>query len=291
MVDSAVTNQSRVWSIGIYTGSSPFRLSAPPGLRNPVLTHHDVSDLRAAFVADPFMVRAGNLWYMYFEIMGADSKRGVIGLAASLDGLRWEYRQVALTEPFHLSYPYVFQWRGEHYMIPETGSQNCVRLYRATAFPLGWTCIATFLPGPSADVSVFRHQGRWWLYNCATPYQHRTLRLYSASRLEGPWREHPKSPIVESDNRTARPAGRILKIGRNLIRFAQDCHTHYGSMVRAFRISKLTAGVYQEEEIAQSPVLTPGGNDWNEHAMHHVDAHRVGGNSWLACVDGRSGPA
>jgi hypothetical protein len=284
-----LTNQDRVWSIGIYTGASPFSLSAPPGLRNPVLTHGEVSDIPAAFLADPFMVREKDVWYMFFEIMPSDVKRGVIGLATSRDALRWKYQQVVLTEPFHLSYPDVFKWRGQYYMIPETGGDNRIRLYRATSFPYNWSCAATFLPGPSADSSVFRHDGRWWLYTCTTPYLHHTLRLYYSERLEGPWREHLASPIVENDDRIARPGGRVLKIRGRLIRYAQDCHNDYGSQVRAFWVRKLTTGTYQEEEIEQSPVLTPSGSGWNQSAMHQIDLHCLGRNSWLACVDGRSG--
>jgi hypothetical protein len=286
-----VRKQKKVWSIGIYTGASPFSLSAPPGLRNPVLTRHDVSDVGADFLADPFMVQEADNWYMFFEIMDSQTKRGVIGLATSRDALRWKYQQVVLTEPFHVSYPYVFKWRGHHYMLPETGRHGSIRLYRAARFPFVWSCFATFLPGPSADSSVFRHHGKWWLYSCTTPYLHRTLRLYYSDRLEGPWREHPKSPIVRSNNRFARPGGRVLKVGGSVIRYAQDCHSRYGSQVRAFRISELTTRAYREEEIEQSPVLTPAGSGWNGSAMHHIDPHRVGRNAWLACVDGRSGSA
>src|SRR2546422_3157213 len=50
------------WSIGIYTGASPFKLNAPSRVRNPVLTSRDVSDVRAAFVADPFMIKTNGSW-------------------------------------------------------------------------------------------------------------------------------------------------------------------------------------------------------------------------------------
>jgi hypothetical protein len=38
-------------------------------------------------------------------------QEGEIGLATSEDGLKWDYKQVVLNEPFHLSYPYVFEWQ------------------------------------------------------------------------------------------------------------------------------------------------------------------------------------
>src|SRR5260370_37084346 len=64
------------WSIGIYAGASPVSLSPPDGLQNPVLTNKDVSDLAAQFVADPFMLRVGDTWYMFFEVMNRRGGEG-----------------------------------------------------------------------------------------------------------------------------------------------------------------------------------------------------------------------
>jgi hypothetical protein len=55
-----------VWSIGIYRGPSPLELAPPAGVRNPVLTADDVDDVPAAFLADPFLVRAHGGWNMFF---------------------------------------------------------------------------------------------------------------------------------------------------------------------------------------------------------------------------------
>ncbi len=55
------------WSIGIYAGTSPLDL-LPHGRSNPVLTARDVTDVPAAFVADPFMIKNGPRWYMFFEV-------------------------------------------------------------------------------------------------------------------------------------------------------------------------------------------------------------------------------
>src|SRR5688572_24477234 len=93
------------WSIGIYVGKSPLDLKPPSDLRNPVLTRHEVTDVRALFVADPFMVSVNGLWYMFFELWNRDSRKGEIGLATSVDGAQWSYQRVVLAEPFHLSYP------------------------------------------------------------------------------------------------------------------------------------------------------------------------------------------
>jgi hypothetical protein len=277
------------WSIGIYTGASPLRLAPAPGIANPVLTAGDVTDVAADFVADPFMLWAGGAWHMFFEVMGGAPRRGLIGLAVSPDGLRWTYRGIVLAEPWHLSYPYVFAHGGELFMIPETLGAAAVRLYRADPFPGRWTLVRTLLPLAGADPSVVHHGGLWWLFVCTAPYRHDSLALYHAEELEGPWTEHPASPLVAGDPRAARPAGRVLLHAGNVLRFAQDCHPRYGTQVRAFAVSVLSPEDYREAEHPDSPVLTPAGRGWNGRRIHQLDAHPAPGGGWIACVDGFGG--
>ena len=274
------------WSIGIWVGDSPLDLSAPPGLTNPVLKAADVTDLPAAFLADPFLAFDRDRWWMFFEVMDRDSDTGVIGLAESADGLRWDYRQVVLREPFHLSYPYVFSWQGDYYMTPETLVPDCIRLYRAVRFPDRWEHLADLVEGHHADPSVFRAGDAWWMFSCTPPGENQTLRLFGADSLRGPWSEHPRSPLVAGDPHIARPAGRVISWDGCPIRFAQDCHPRYGLQVRAFRITALSATDYREEPARPTPLLVPGRRGWNGHGMHHVDPHPRPDGRWIAAVDG-----
>src|SRR5919106_1772188 len=67
------------WSIGIYIGTSPWDFPSPTQIDNPVLTRRDVSDVPAAFVADPFMLRTAHTWYMFFEVVNTSTNKGEIG--------------------------------------------------------------------------------------------------------------------------------------------------------------------------------------------------------------------
>ena len=276
-----------MWSIGIYTGDSPYDLKPNPQIPGPVLTAADVTDIPASLVADPFIIRA-NPWFMFFEVLRRDINVGEIGLATSNNLTDWAYQQIVLREPFHLSYPYVFEWQNTYYMIPETLGANAVSLYRADEFPTRWSLFAKLIEGPCADPSIVRFADLWWLFLCSTPYQHDTLRLYFAEDLTGPWREHPRSPLIHGDKCRARPAGRILTCNNKLIRFAQECAPQYGTRVRAFDILELTTTDYTEVENLASPVLQPGNSGWNATGMHHIDAQQQPDGSWLACVDGFS---
>ena len=276
------------WSIGIYAGASPYSLGAPPGVQNPVLTCHHVTDIPALFVADPFIVQQEHHWYMFFEVMHAGTERGEIGLASSHDGRQWQYQQIVLREPFHLSYPYVFAWGGEYYLVPESYQAGGVRLYRARQFPYDWTCIATLLQGPYfADASLFYAAETWWMFaDTSADMQHHTLRLYYAPSLPGPWYEHAHSPVVEHNPHIARPAGRVIVTANHLLRFTQDCAPTYGSQVRAVEITTLTPTHYAERAARQPPILTASGLGWNADGMHHVDLHQLESRHWMASVDG-----
>ena len=273
------------WSIAIYSGDSPLRLASAPGVSNPVLSAANVTDVPARFVADPFMVKLDDLWHMFFEVLNNAPNLGEIGHATSKDALHWQYQRIVLKEPFHLSYPYVFRWKDDFYMTPETLGAEAVRLYRATRFPDQWALVKDLVPGKHADPSIFYRDKKWWLFTCPTPHQHDSLNLYSADDPISTWTAHPCNPIISGNRSIARPGGRVIDYDGRLLRFTQDCVPTYGKQVRAFEITELTATTYKEHQVPESPVLVPDGSSWNASGMHHVDAHRVD-NQWLACVDG-----
>ena len=282
--------KEQLWSIGIYTGTFPSNLSSPEHINNPVLSHEDISDRQASFVADPFMIRVNHLWYMFFEVMNQLTRKGEIGLAISEDGMKWTYQQIVLTEPFHLSYPYIFEWMNDYYMIPESYQAGSIRLYKALKFPTEWSFLRTLLSGLYfADASPFRHDGKWWLFTETNPkLQNDTLRLYYAEDLMAPWFEHAQSPIIVGNGHIARPGGRVTVLQDRIIRYAQDCDPVYGARVRAFEVCGLTTETYHERALDKTPILTASGAGWNASGMHHIDPHLVDDGRWLACVDGFS---
>jgi hypothetical protein len=270
------------YSIGIYSGASPLAL-APADVSNPVLTAEDVTDVEARFIADPFMIKDGDLWHMFFEVV-TEQRTKKIGTASSVDGLRWTYRQIVLEESFPLSYPLVFEHGGQYFMVPEAAASGTVRLYRAASFPLHWEFVAVLLDRPLVDPTVFRHGDLWWMF--AATDTNDTLHLFHASQLTGPWMEHPRSPVITNDANVARPGGRVTMFDGRLFRFAQDDDPDYGNQVHAFEVTRLTEADYEEREVPQNPIVKASGAGWNAKKMHHVDPHRLAPNRWIAVVDG-----
>ena len=104
------------------------------------------------------------------------------------------------------------------------------------------------------DPTLLRHDGRYWLFvTMAAPGVRPSdeLCLYSADSLTGPWRPHPRNPIV-SDARRARPAGRILADQGHLVRPSQDGSGAYGRRIVLNRIDVLTPDDYEETPVGRS---------------------------------------
>lgn len=283
MLSQASTDVKNFWTIGIYTGPSPFQLTPPPNLRNPVLTASDVNDLSVDAVAHPFMIVTDSLYYMFFTAKDLTSDKGGIGMAESKNGLDWKYRQIVIQEPYVLAYPYVFKWQNDYYMIPEAHTETSVRLYKAIEFPVKWKYEGDLLTGDQFFVpTVVRYKEMWWMFTVKPGNE--TLRLFYARDLKGPWTEHPQSPIVKKDLSIARPAGRPFVIDGILYRLGMDCDPIYGYQVHAFKITDITTKTYAEKMI-DAPLVKASSKGWNSEAMHHVDAHQIARNKWIGAVD------
>lgn len=234
------------WTIGVYTGPSPFQLTHPANVKNPVLTAAAVTDLNVDTVAHPFMVIAGSKYYLFFTAKDLKTDQGGIGLAESSNGFEWKFRRTVIHEPFVLSHPYVFQWRNDYYMVPEGHTESSVRLYRATEFPDKWQYEMDLLKGDHfISPTLVHYKDMWWMFTVRSGNE--TLRLFYAPDLKGPWIEHPLSPVVKKDLNTARPGGRPFFIDGTLYRLGQDCYPTYGNQVHAFRVTDISPTRYSEQ--------------------------------------------
>jgi len=279
------------WAIGIYEGVSPLELFPPKDITNPVLTAKEVTDISARFVADPFMIQNEAGYHLFFEVLNDKRNTGEIAYAFSNNGLQWKYRKVILRERFHLSYPYVFMADGEYYMIPECMGSGGIQLYRATHFPDEWQHSDTLIKGKdrfaaTVDPSIIHYINRWYLFSYAP--KSKSLHLLIAETLTGPWKEHPKSPVVSNSPQFARPGGKVILYNGAIYRYAQDEIPNYGTKVWAFRITELTESSYCEELASEEPVVQPGNEGWNNAGMHTVDPHQRASGEWWALVDGFS---
>jgi hypothetical protein len=203
-----------------------------------------------------------------------------------LDGdgrIKAEARPV-LAEPNHLSYPFLFEFEGPLYMMPESGENRTIDIYRCESFPERWVKSHTLFRGLHArDATLFRHQERWWMFVTLERgmyrLNHDLFVFHADSPLDGVWHEHRRNPVVSSFER-ARPAGRLFEMDGRLYRPSQDCLRSYGHSLNISQIIRLDGEHYAERLVHRvRPDWEPGiiGNhhlDWNEGLMA-MDALRL----------------
>ncbi len=206
---------------------------------------------RGVFWSNPFLLKKQDKSHLFFEEYVQKDQRGRIAYAMiDADGNISE-PQVVLERPYHLSYPFLFEHRGEFYMIPETTENRAVEAYRCVRFPDQWEFHKTLMPDvQAANATLVEYSLRWWMFlNIAGKGGSSGDELhlfYSDDPLSTNWTPHPMNPIV-SDVRSAQPAGRLFRRDGGLIRPSRDSSLRHGYAVNLNSITKLTIHEYEEE--------------------------------------------
>ena len=231
------------------------------------------------FWADPFAVEYQGRYFIFFEELLYRTRKGRLAAIEVVEDAEPGDAQVVLERPYHLSYPFIFDWEGALYMIPETAQHRTVVVYRCDAFPHRWRLHKVLLDNVNAvDATLWRGDDRWWMFvNIAEPGVDNTdeLHLYWSRAPLGPWAAHPGNPVI-SDVRGARPAGPLFSRGGRLYRPSQDCSRSYGHSVLINRVETLDEHEYRETAIDR---IAPG---WRGDALR---VHTVSGSKRLRVID------
>jgi len=245
-------------------------LAAPP-----VASLQPIYPPDEVFWADPFVWHRDGRHYVFFEEYPYATRRGRISVM-ELDGQAHPVgpAKPVLEEAYHLSYPFLFEFEGGLYMVPEKKAARRVDVYRCVEFPGRWEMVKTLISDiRMVDATVFEHGGRWWMFGAVKlkwkglRYDETLFAFHADNPLSRDWTPHPANPLLRDFSR-ARPGGRILRdnAGR-LLRPSQDCVRRYGDGLNINEITVLTPGEYQERLLWHRSGEEAGG--WQ--AMHHMD--------------------
>lgn len=176
--------------------------------------------------ADPFLIEQDGTLYVFAEVFDYLKRRGRIGYTRKVNG-KWQPWKIVIDEPFHMSYPNLFEYQGEIYMIPETSADRSLRLYRAVSFPDRWE-LAKVIERDVAFVDttfLFRDTGIAAITTDVSRYPVQEDLLLTFDR---DWNILSKTPIREEHTECSRCAGNVLTRTDPMIRVSQNCDGHYG---------------------------------------------------------------
>jgi hypothetical protein len=210
---------------------------------------------RGRFWADPFLCTREGKTFCFVEDFVYKTGKGHITVL-EINGTKIVERGIALSEPFHLSFPYLFEYQGELYMCPEAQESGQVRIYRCTEFPLQWKLEKIIMQGLSAvDTMLFRREDKWWMLTSIDEsgtgdYGSELFLFSSNSPLSTNWIAHRHNPI-RIDSCGGRNAGLITE-GDKIFRLAQcQGFDRYGHSLVVNEIKEVSDARYVEERVAK----------------------------------------
>jgi hypothetical protein len=232
------------------------------------------------FYADPFPFMHQGRLHVFVEDLDHRTNKGVISVVPFGELGPSGPARVVLEEPWHLSYPFVFERDGQIWMIPESSANATVSLYRAERFPDRWVKEADLLTGLVAgDATLIEHAGRLWMFvstqDGGGSYSD-TLSIFHAAHLRGPWKPHAGNPIMV-DQSCARPAGAFVRRHGKLWRPVQDCRGGYGTGIGLAEVLRLDPESYSQRV---DTVVRPAAG-WPGRRLHTLN--RTGA---FECIDG-----
>jgi hypothetical protein len=115
------------------------------------------------WLADSLIVSRENNTYLFVEAFEKKTRLGRLGVL-SFDGDDFSNFRIVLEENYHLSYPYVFEYMGRYYMIPESSGNNTMDIYEAEEFPYKWNKIKTLARGQYVDTTVIQEEGAFFKF-------------------------------------------------------------------------------------------------------------------------------
>jgi hypothetical protein len=223
--------------------------------------HADLSRARTIpnpphrYYADPCVIRREGRTVCFVEDYDCRTSKARI-TAIGIDDSGHRELGVALEEPFHLSFPWVFEADGELYMCPESGAAREIRLYRCVEFPLVWTLHCVLMHDVDAvDTVIAFHDGRWWLLtsiDSAGMGEYRSeLHVFHAGAFDAAaWQPLPGNPVILDSGR-ARNGGLYVADGALHRVYQTHGFDVYGQSMGVARITELTP-----ERYAETPVTT-----------------------------------
>lgn len=235
----------RTWNVAARRGEAG---SAPSVLRNPP----------GCFSADPFVIRRGGQDYCFVEEFSFAHPKGII-VCYRIRAGQFERLGVALEEPFHLSFPFLFEANGALYMCPESSANRDVRIYRCTNFPLEWSLYSIALERIAAvDTIIVRKDARLWMVTCVNPLgvgtQFSELRIFSGSTVDGPWTPHTLNPL-RIDEVEARNGGFFEEGGKSYRVYQIQGFGVYGESIGIQEILHIDDHEYREIPIPSAPPI------------------------------------
>lgn len=205
--------------------------------------------------ADPILCEIENTTFLFAEQYDRFQKHGFLAafeVKKSKDVIFCSKPKRIIAEKFHLSFPLIFPYAGEYYLIPESSEDNSLRIYKMGTSVYEWTLIRRIPMQDSVDTVMVQMDDCVFFINTE---EHPTRKIYGKQkiyRMEN-FPNGELSLMEESDSYSLvkRNGGGLFYDGAALIRVCQNCtDSFYGKSFSLYEVKNLSGeGGYHDELI------------------------------------------
>lgn len=226
--------------------------------------------------ADPFLIFQNDKLFLFYEAIV--NNKGEIWSAEIVNNKITNVQKI-INETFHLSYPNVFNYKENFYMIPESNEDNTIRLYKCLEFPSKWEYSKTLYQGSRlVDTNFLELENTYYWFTFDLDLG--LTRLFYSESFFSEWVEHKQSPMISNRN-----AGNFIFIENKILRPVQVSAKHYGEGLDLYEIIKLNKETYVEKKYIISFLSSNKG--FNLDGTHHISVVKFKGKLIIA-VDGKN---
>lgn len=204
--------------------------------------------------ADPILINFKMNKYVFMEAFDMKKQIGRLVVSKYENG-KLEESKIIMKRFFHLSYPCVFEYNDELYMIPETGQCTTLELWKCIGNIYNWKKMATLKNHVRlADTTVFVLNKTVYLISYEEEKEYIT-HIYMLNMSNYEVNEIEK---IKNSSNNKRPAGKFFYYNQKLYRPVQNNIKKYGESViineikslRPFReitVKELTAAFFDNK--------------------------------------------
>lgn len=200
------------------------------------------------WLADPFLFEKGGKDYVFYEAFDLIERKGKIGYSIIGGETSQLSIHIVLDEPYHLSFPNIFEYEGEIYMMPETCGDYTIKLFKAISFPDRWEEYEVILSDIYAcDTIVIQNNNQKYLL-ASEMYREQTPNGNYIScwvknvcyKLNNNLKVEKEGILVAEGDCGIRNAGKAFMHEGKLYRVGQNCPNKlYGKGLVLFEIESL----------------------------------------------------
>jgi hypothetical protein len=218
------------------------------------------------YFADPFIICRNGRTICFVEDYSYQSKKGCISAIEIFDENSYKIIGPIITETFHMSFPFLFEYENDLYMTPETSECKSIRLYKSISFPDQWEYQYDLLNGDQfLDTIIIKRNDKWHLLTNLPDF---SLNIFSSlNPISKNWIPHNNPILIDSN--LARNGGILFDKKGDVIRCRQNQGFNlYGESLTLAKITSISNSFNETEIKKILPDFFPG-----IKGCHHINSN------------------